>query len=302
MNKVYDFIVIGGGSGGLASARRAAQYGAKVALIEANRLGGTCVNVGCVPKKVMWNAPQMSASLHDAPDYGFQLDVPGFDWGVVKQARDRYLERLNGIYARNLDVAGIDRIAGFATLTGPCTVQVNGTTLEAAHILIATGGAPDVPDVPGAELGITSDGFFDLKERPERVAIVGAGYIAVELAGIFCALGSEVTLILRNENLLRRFDRMLRDSLLEIMTCQNISIVTSTHLQSVVPEEGKLCLLDDSGVCGGTQDGSDQDRLRRHRGHPPDVGRRVSDPAMRLLTSTIYFVRERDLQATRPMP
>lgn len=199
------------------------------------------------PRRSCGTSAQVGEFLHDAREYGFSVDAPTFDWRVVKDARDRYVERLNEIYSRNLDVAGIDRIEGFARFVGPRAVEVNGGMLEANRILIATGGAPDVPDCPGAELGISSDGFFALENRPECVAIVGAGYIAVELAGIFCALGSQVTLILRNESFLCRFDRMLRDRLLEIMTEKGVSIITSTHLQSVTREGGELCLLDHKG-------------------------------------------------------
>ncbi|MEL7372264.1 MAG: FAD-dependent oxidoreductase, partial [Myxococcota bacterium] len=157
----FDYLVIGGGSGGLASARRASKHGAKVGIIESGRLGGTCVNVGCVPKKVMWNAASVAEALHDAQDYGFDVKPGAFDWKKVKDARDAYVQRLNGIYARNLDVDQVTSIEGHGKFVGPKTVEVNGQTYTADHILIAVGGRPRWPTIPGAELGMSSDGFFE---------------------------------------------------------------------------------------------------------------------------------------------
>jgi len=222
----YDLIVIGGGSGGLACSQRAADYGARVMLIEAGRLGGTCVNVGCVPKKMMWNAGQLGHALHDAPDYGFELSVGRHDWGRLKAARDAYLERLNGIYARNLDRRKVELLRGYARLQSAQSVRVGEREISAGTIVLATGGAPTIPQLPGASLGISSDGFFELPERPERVAIVGAGYIAAELSGIFEALGSKTTVVLRHECLLRSFDTLLGESLLRIMREDGIDVVT----------------------------------------------------------------------------
>ncbi|MCA9631861.1 MAG: glutathione-disulfide reductase [Myxococcales bacterium] len=242
----FDYVVIGGGSGGLASARRAAKHGARVALVESGRLGGTCVNVGCVPKKVMWNVASVAEALHDARDYGFDLGaVPALDWARIKQKRDAYVERLNAIYARNLDNDGVRHLDGWGRLEGPSEVVVESTRgserLSARHVLIATGGRPRLPGLPGEELGITSDGFFELESLPKHVAVVGAGYIAVELAGIFNALGSEVTLLIRREQLLGGFDSMLRDTLMEEMLKAGVNIETCIHLQSVNRnEQGKL--------------------------------------------------------------
>lgn len=249
----FDYVVIGGGSGGLASARRAAKYGAKVALIESGRLGGTCVNVGCVPKKVMWNVASVAEALHDARDYGFDVgSIPEVDWAHVKQKRDAYIERLNGIYARNLENDGVQYFDGWGRLEGPTEVVVEsreGTArLSAPHVLIATGGRPRLPGVPGEELGITSDGFFELEELPRNVAVVGAGYIAVELAGIFNALGSEVTLLIRREQILAGFDSMLRDTLMEEMLKAGVNIETCIHLESVGRgSSGKLELRGSEG-------------------------------------------------------
>ncbi|MCU0760810.1 MAG: glutathione-disulfide reductase [Steroidobacteraceae bacterium] len=216
-NTSHDLIVIGGGSGGLACAQRAAQYGARALIVESQRLGGTCVNVGCVPKKVMWNAAQIAHAAHDAGHYGFDLEVAGHDWSRLKAGRDAYVLRLNGIYERNLQNRQVELVRGHATLTGPRTVRVGDRQYAAEHVVIATGGMPTLPAIPGAEHGITSDGFFDLPERPRRIGIVGSGYVAVELGGVFAALGTETTIVLRQDRVLRHFDHMLSDGLMKIM-------------------------------------------------------------------------------------
>lgn len=240
----FDYLVIGGGSGGLASARRAAKYGAKVALVEAGRLGGTCVNVGCVPKKVMWNAASVAEMLGFAKDYGFDVEAPAFDWLKVKRSRDAYVERLNGIYQRNLDIDEVHLVRGFAKFVDAKTVEVGDQTLTAKHVLIATGGRPKIPKIPGAELGMTSDGFFELEHQPSCVAVAGAGYIAVELAGVFATLGTETTLLLRKEHPLRTFDSLLRETLLEAMLDQGISIETRKEIDRVEKmADGRLCLV-----------------------------------------------------------
>uniref|UniRef100_A0A8C8Z341 Glutathione reductase, mitochondrial n=1 Tax=Prolemur simus TaxID=1328070 RepID=A0A8C8Z341_PROSS len=200
----YDYLVIGGGSGGLASARRAAELGARAAVVESHKLGGTCVNVGCVPKKVMWNTAVHSEFMHDHVDYGFQSCEGKFNWRVIKEKRDAYVSRLNTIYQNNLTKSNIDFIHGHAAFTSDPkpTVEVTGKKYTAPHILIATGGVPSIPhesQIPGASLGITSDGFFQLEELPGRSVIVGAGYIAVEIAGILSALGSKTSLMIRHD-------------------------------------------------------------------------------------------------------
>ncbi len=214
----YDLIVIGGGSGGLAAAQRAAEYGARVALVEGARLGGTCVNVGCVPKKLMWNAADLAGSLRDAADYGFDVQVGGHDWPGLKARRDAYVERLNGIYERNLEKRKVTLLRGWARLVDPRTVAVDGRRLTGARILIATGGRPQRPDIPGAALGIDSDGFFELAQQPRRVAVVGGGYIGVEIAGVFAGLGSEVFQVLRGAAPLRGFDPLLVEAAQEGFT------------------------------------------------------------------------------------
>jgi len=222
----FDLIVIGGGSGGIATARRAAEYGQKVAVVEAERLGGTCVNVGCVPKKVMWYAASLAHGVEEAADYGFDLTLHGHDWAKLKQGRDAYVKRLNGIYGRNLDKSGVTHLPGYGRFRDAQTVEVEGKAYTAERFLIASGGYPSRPDIPGGELGITSDGFFELDQRPERIMVVGSGYIAVELAGMLRALGAAVTLVVRGDGVLRRFDESVRQALMKAMAADGIELVT----------------------------------------------------------------------------
>ncbi len=210
----FDFIVIGGGSGGIAAARRAASYGARVVVIEARKMGGTCVNVGCVPKKIMFNAATVGEVLHDAQGFGFRAERGKFDWPAVKKRRDAYVQKLNRIYESNLDNDGIERLSGRARIVGSGIVEVDGLSLKAPHILVATGGYPKVPDIPGAQLGMTSNGFFELTEQPRHVAVVGTGYIGVELAGIFSLLGAKVCLFSRYDDVIHHFDPFLREHLM----------------------------------------------------------------------------------------
>ncbi len=202
----HDLIVIGGGSAGLACAQRAADYGARVLLAESARLGGTCVNVGCVPKKIMWNAAQIAHALHDAADYGFDVAARGHEWSRLKQQRDAYVVRLNGIYEQNLARRKVDWRAAHAEFVSARQVRIGAEVFSAPKIVVATGGRPMVPALHGAGRGITSDGFFELQTRPDSIAIVGGGYIAVEIAGIFAALGTRVTLVVRGAAPLRGFD------------------------------------------------------------------------------------------------
>ena len=209
MSDSYDLVVIGGGSGGIAAARRAAEYGARVALVEAGRLGGTCVNVGCVPKKLMWNAAEFVGAVADARGYGFDASLGSHDWPALKAARDAYVLKLNGIYEANLAKSKVTLLRGWARLIDANTALVGDRTLRGERVLIATGGRPRRPQIPGAQLGIDSDGFFELAQRPQRVTVVGGGYIAIEIAGVFAALGSDVTVMARGASLLRDFDPLL---------------------------------------------------------------------------------------------
>ncbi|MET0410468.1 MAG: glutathione-disulfide reductase [Polyangiaceae bacterium] len=226
----FDYVVIGGGSGGIASARRAAELGARVALIEAGRMGGTCVNVGCVPKKVMYYAAEIAEALDDAGDYGFTIENRGHDWRRLTEKRDAYVERLNGIYEQNLEQSGVTLVRGWARFAGAGEVQVGDRVLTAPHVLIATGGQPRRPDLPGAALGLTSDDVFRLEERPRRLLIVGGGYVGLEFAGIFRGLGSIVTLAFKDERPLRGFDSLVVNLLCEQMTAQGIRLVPNAAI------------------------------------------------------------------------
>ena len=243
----FDLISVGGGSGGLACAQRAAEYGAKAAVIEAHRLGGTCVNVGCVPKKVMWNAASVALSLGDANDYGFDVKVGDNDWPLLKRKRDAYVLRLNGIYERNLEAKGVAYIRGAARFVDAHTLEVGGRRMSAQHIVIATGGKPAVPRLPGAELGITSDGFFELEARPRRVAVVGSGYIACELSSAFRELGSQVEQFIRKDHLLMHFDAMLGKSLMREVRAQGIGIHEHVVPAAVRAESGQKTLVAQDG-------------------------------------------------------
>jgi glutathione reductase (NADPH) len=250
----YDLLVIGGGSGGLAHAQRAAEYGASAAVVEKGPLGGTCVNVGCVPKKVMWYAAHHAHQFHHLADYGFDTDVRGHDWAGLKARRDAYIERLNGIYENNLAKRGVTWLGGTARFVDAHTLDIDEKRVEADRIVIATGGRPTIPDIPGAELGITSDGFFELEERPQRVLIAGSGYIAVELAGVFNALGSDVQLVIRKDSVLRSFDSMLSGELMEAMDREHIDVVTRAIPQSVEKTDEGILLHAEDGRSFGPVD------------------------------------------------
>ncbi|WP_445395400.1 glutathione-disulfide reductase [Zobellella sp. An-6] len=249
MAQHFDYIAIGGGSGGIASANRAAMYGKKVALIEAKDLGGTCVNVGCVPKKVMWHGAQVAEAVKlYAADYGFDLELKGHDWARLVESRQAYIGRIHQSYDRVLGNNKVTVIKGFARFRDAHTVEVNGEHYSADHILIATGGEPIIPHIPGAEHGIDSNGFFALTEQPRRVAVVGAGYIAVELAGVLNALGSETHLLVRKQAPLRSFDPLLTDTLVEVMAADGPTLHTHSIPKSVEKQaDGSLTLHLENG-------------------------------------------------------
>ena len=215
MTRHYDYLAIGAGSGGIASANRAAIRGAKAAVIEAKAVGGTCVNVGCVPKKVMWYGAHIAEAIKYSEAYGFDLKQNGFDWGTLVRNREAYIERIHGGYKRGFESNGVEYIEGFARFVDKNTVEVNGEKITADHITIAVGGRAIIPSCEGAEYGIDSDGFFALEERPNKAVVVGAGYIAVEIAGVLHALGADSHLLVRRDRPLRYFDEDITDALLE---------------------------------------------------------------------------------------
>ncbi|HIF9236958.1 TPA: glutathione-disulfide reductase [Photobacterium damselae] len=254
MAKHFDYICIGGGSGGIASANRAAMYGAKVALIEAKALGGTCVNVGCVPKKVMWHGAQIAEAMHlYAKDYGFDVDMKGLNWGKLVESREAYISRIHTSYETVLGNNKIEVINGFAQFVDAKTVEVDGEHYTSDHILIAVGGRPSIPAIPGAVHGIDSNGFFELKEQPKRAAVVGAGYIAVEIAGVLNGLGTDTHLFVRKESPLRSFDPMIIETLTEVMAAEGPTLHTHSVPKEVVKEEdGTVTLYFENGESHNT--------------------------------------------------
>ncbi|MGM0594548.1 MAG: glutathione-disulfide reductase [Pseudomonadota bacterium] len=248
MSKHYDLLAIGGGSGGLSAAERAAMYGKKAAVVEMAKMGGTCVNVGCVPKKVMWYGASMAHAIRDAQGYGFDVMLNDFDWGALVKGREDLIQGINDWYGNYLTDSNIDWLKGQAKFVDAHTLEVNGEHYTADHIVISPGGKPMIPEIPGAEHGIDSNGFFALTEQPKRVAVVGAGYIAVELAGLLNALGSEVDLLLRRQHFLSSFDALLRETLMEEMVNDGVNIMPNINLEKVEKgPDGKLTLTAQGG-------------------------------------------------------
>lgn len=254
MTNHFDYLVIGGGSGGIASANRAAIRGASVALVEESDLGGTCVNLGCVPKKVMWYAAEMAEQMDRfAPDYGFDVKDPSLNFKKLVRERDAYIDRLHGLYQNGLDSNGVQLIRGKAVFTGKNSVEVNGDLYTADHILIATGGRPHVIDVPGAEYGMVSDDFFAMKELPEKIAIVGGGYIGVELSGILHSFGVEVHQFVRKPAPLYNFDSVIVDGYMALNKEAGHQIHTGKSVTSLKKEKnGTLTLEFEDGTAHET--------------------------------------------------
>ena len=232
----YDIIAIGGGSGGIATMNRAGEHGAKAAVIEEKKLGGTCVNVGCVPKKIMWYGAQIAESFHHyGPDYGFTSSNVQFDFAKLRQNREAYIDRARSSYDGSFKRNGVDLIEGRAHFVDSHTVSVNGELIRAKHIVIATGARPSIPTIPGAELGGSSDDVFAWEQLPESVAILGAGYIAVELAGVLHALGVKTDLFVRRDRPLRTFDSYIVEGLVNEM--EKTGLPLHTHKVPVKLEE-----------------------------------------------------------------
>lgn len=249
MSKHYDYIAIGGGSGGIASVNRAASYGKKCAIIEAKILGGTCVNVGCVPKKVMWYGAEIAQAInHYSPDYGFDITLNKFDFAKLVASRQAYIERIHHAYENILTKNNVDVIYGFARFLDKNTLEVNGEIITSEHILIATGAFPRRPSIIGQEYGIDSNDIFALTELPKRIAIIGAGYIAVELAGVMNTLGVETLLFVRQHSPLRNFDPLIVETLVEIMEQDGIHLHTYAIPKAITKNtDGSLLLLLENG-------------------------------------------------------
>lgn len=251
----YDLIAIGGGSGGLAVAEEAAKLGRRVAIVEPRKLGGTCVNAGCVPKKVMWYAAHLAQAVADAPGFGLEVQYRGVDWAGLVSARETYVASINAYWNDYAQLIGADVLRGRARFQDPHTIEVDGQVYSAEHIVIATGGRPIVPPLPGAELGLTSDGFFALRKQPRRVAVIGGGYIGVELAGMLRALGSEVSVVARESRLLEVFDDMISDELMTVMQQQGIALHMQFAVAALERTSGGVSVRAADGRClGGFDD------------------------------------------------
>ena len=230
----FDVMVIGAGSGGLSVAERAVQYGQKCALIEHNLTGGTCVNVGCVPKKIMWYAASAATLIKNAAGFGFDLEQRSFSWQTLKQGRQNYISRIQSWYEKRFKDNQMTYLNGHAQFVDKHTLRVDNQYYQAEHIVIATGSEPIVPaDIEGAQLGITSDGFFALDAQPKKVVVVGGGYIGVELAGVLNALGSEVTQVLRGETVLSFSDEMIQHTATQAMRESGIQLIKACHISHV---------------------------------------------------------------------
>ncbi len=250
MTTHYDMIAIGAGSGGLSAVERASEYGKKCAVIEVKTIGGTCVNVGCVPKKIMWFAANTATQINNAKGFGFDIKHQDFSWQTLKTGRDNYIKGITRWYDNYLENLGIDYIHGFAKLVDSHTISVNDKTYTADQIVLSPGGEPSVPHIEGAEYGITSDGFFELEALPKKVAIIGSGYIGVELAGVLNALGSKVEMFARSQKLLRGFDTMIQNALDKdytnhgIIIHYNIQIDKISHDKTIHTNQGEFAGFD----------------------------------------------------------
>ena len=231
--KEYDLIVIGAGSGGLAAAKRAAEHKQRVAIIEMDQLGGTCVNRGGIPKKIYWYAAEFAYDLKHSKTLGFEIKDIQHNLQTLQQASKKYIEKLNDMYHRSLSQKNIDIIVGQASFQNAKEISVGGEALTAKQIIVACGATPTVPDIPGAELGITSDDFFELNKLPKKTIIVGSGYIAVELAGILNSLGSDVKLLARKNSILRKFDQSIQSAVIDYLVESGIEVNFNTNVLSV---------------------------------------------------------------------
>ncbi|WP_430462511.1 glutathione-disulfide reductase [Thalassolituus sp. LLYu03] len=246
----YDLLVIGAGSGGVRASRMAAARGAKVAVVENRYLGGTCVNVGCVPKKLFVYASEYAAKFEEAAGFGIKGAIEHFDWSTLRDNKTNEISRLNGIYKKLLENSGVTILNGTAHISGPNSVTIGDQTYTADKILIATGGWPDRPDIPGAEYGITSNEAFYLEDFPQRVAVIGGGYIAVEFAGIFNGLGADTHLLYRGEQILRGFDQDVRSFAATQIAHKGVNIHTHTDVVRIdrLADDSLRCQLNNGAT------------------------------------------------------
>jgi len=250
MNFDYDLFVVGAGSGGVRAARMSASHGAKVAMAEEYRVGGTCVIRGCVPKKLFVYASHYAEDFHEAQGFGWTLGDAQFDWSKLIENKDKEIDRLNQIYIKNAQAAGVEIIEARAELVDRNTVNVGGRLVTARYILLAPGATPFIPDIPGASHAISSNEAFHLEALPEKMVIVGGGYIAVEFAGIFNGLGVDVTLIYRGDEIMRGFDHDIRTHLREEMVKKGITIMLNTDVTAIAEQDkGFEVALADGSLC-----------------------------------------------------
>ena len=238
--KEYDLIVIGAGSGGLAAAQRAAEHKQRVAIIEMGQLGGTCVNRGCIPKKIYWYAAEFAYDLKHSNTLGFETNDFKHNWQTLQQASKQYIKKLNDMYRKNLSQKNIEIITGNASFQSSKEISVGSVLLTAKQIIIACGATPVVPHIPGAEFGITSDDFFELKNKPNKTIIVGSGYVAVELAGILNALGSDTKIVARKNSILRKFDQSIQSSVIDYLVESGVEVSLNTDVLSVKENNNQL--------------------------------------------------------------
>lgn len=237
----FDLFTIGAGSGGVRASRMSAAHGARVAIAEERELGGTCVNVGCIPKKLLVYASEYAEHFADSAGFGWSVGERSFDWARLIENKDREIKRLNSVYERLLDDAGVTRFAGRARIVDPHSVEIGGRTITAQNLLVATGGWPTLPQIPGIEHAISSNEAFHLKELPRSVVVVGGGYIAVEFAGIWNGLGARTTELYRGELFLRGFDDDLRRALAREMRAKGVDLRFGANVARIEKRAGHLC-------------------------------------------------------------
>ena len=289
----YDLLVIGAGSGGVRAARKSAEFGAKVAVVEEAALGGTCVNVGCIPKKLYVYASEYAAAWRESAGFGWRAEDVSFDWNTLRDNKTNEIARLNAIYARLLEAPGVDIIEGHGALAGPQEVVVGESRYRAEKILLATGTWPAMPDIPGIELALTSNEIFDLERFPERLLIVGGGYIATEFASIFSGLGANVVQSYRGELFLRGFDHDIRQFLAEEMLKAGVDLRFNHHVTALESQS--------SGVLAQLSDGNEPfDAVLYATGRRPNIAQLGLEHAAVTLTEAGYIEVDDAFQTAEP--
>ena len=289
----YDLLVIGAGSGGVRAARKSAEFGAKVAVVEEAELGGTCVNVGCIPKKLYVYASEYAAAWRESAGFGWKTEGISFHWNTLRDNKTNEIARLNAIYARLLEAPGVDIIEGHGTLAGPQEIVVGETHYRAEKILLATGTWPAMPEIPGIELALSSNEIFDLERFPERLLIVGGGYIATEFASIFSGLGASVVQSYRGELFLRGFDHDIRQFLVEEMRKAGVDVRFNHHVMALEPQSG--------GILAHLSDGNEPfDAVLYATGRRPNIANLGLEHTAVALTKHGYLSVDDNFQTDEP--